>query len=153
MESAHTCVSVLKLVGMRGGSFVFTNLYLMNFLDDTLKASHDSTKMEFMWWGKTICLVFHNPHIIHLILKILPFVIQAIIIGLVVDRVVCFQYEGLGVLVLCVYKCEAFKVYFIPIEDIVLLLMVEVKHTSESWVMDLIHPSLYLYPYGVWWDF
>ena len=49
IETAHYWVFVVNLVGMRGGSFVFAKLSLMMFPDEILKASHASTKTEFMW--------------------------------------------------------------------------------------------------------
>ena len=49
MEAAHVWVCVVKLVGVRGDRFVFTNLSLMMVLTYTLKAYHTSTKTDFMW--------------------------------------------------------------------------------------------------------
>ena len=49
MEAAHAWVFVVKSLGIRGGSFVFTNLSLMMFPADILKSSYASTKTEFMW--------------------------------------------------------------------------------------------------------
>ena len=49
MEAAHAWVFVVKLVELRGGSIVFAKLSLMVFPDDILKASHASTKTEFLW--------------------------------------------------------------------------------------------------------
>ena len=49
MEAAHAWVFVVKLGGLRGGSFVFEKLSLMMLPSDILKASHASTKIEFMW--------------------------------------------------------------------------------------------------------
>ena len=54
MEAAHAWVFVVKLGGLRGGSFVFKNLSLMVLPADILKASHDSTKTDFMWWGENV---------------------------------------------------------------------------------------------------
>ena len=34
----------------------------MNFPDDILKASHDSTKIEFMWQGKKIVGPYFSIH-------------------------------------------------------------------------------------------
>ena len=48
-EAAHSWLFVDKLVGIRGGSFFFTKLSLVNFMYDTLKAYHAYTNMEFMW--------------------------------------------------------------------------------------------------------
>ena len=39
-----------------------------------------------------------------------------------------------------------------PSKKIIWSLIGEVPHTSENWVMDLIHPSISIYPYGVWWN-
>ena len=63
------------------------------------------------------CRIFQNPHIIHLIVKRLHFGIWAIIIGLVVDRVACFQDERLDVLVLQMYTCAVIKVAVMSIEE------------------------------------
>ena len=63
MYSAHDWVFVVKLGGMRGGSFVLTNMSLMNFTADTLKASHYSTKMEFMWKGKIDVIPYFSIHV------------------------------------------------------------------------------------------
>ena len=49
MEAAQAWIFVVKSVGMRGGSFVFSKLSLMVLLVEILKASHASTKTEFMW--------------------------------------------------------------------------------------------------------
>ena len=49
MEAAHAWVFVVKLGGLRGGSFFFAKLSLMMLSADILKASHASTKTEFMW--------------------------------------------------------------------------------------------------------
>ena len=51
-----------------------------------------------------------NSHILHLIVVRLQFGILDIIIGLVVDKVACFQDEGLDVLVLHMYKWAVIKV-------------------------------------------
>ena len=48
-EAEHAWVLVVKLRGMSGGSLVFTKLYLMTFSADTLKESHTSTNINFMW--------------------------------------------------------------------------------------------------------
>ena len=48
IESEHAWVFVVNPGGLRGGSFVLTNPSLITLLDDTLKMSHASTKMEFM---------------------------------------------------------------------------------------------------------
>ena len=47
---------------------------------------------------------------------ILQFGIQAIIIGLVINRVACFQDEGLGVSAIHMYKCAVIKVNVISIK-------------------------------------
>ena len=49
MEAEHDYVFVVNSGGLRGGSFIFAQLSLMIFLTDTLKSSHASAKMEFMW--------------------------------------------------------------------------------------------------------
>ena len=49
MEVAHAWEFMVKAGGLRGGSFVFTKLSLMNFTADTLKESHASTNMVFIW--------------------------------------------------------------------------------------------------------
>ena len=49
MEAAHYWVFFVKSVGLRKSSFVFTKLSLMVLMADALKASHASTKTEFMW--------------------------------------------------------------------------------------------------------
>ena len=48
MEAAHAWLFVVKLVGIRGVAF-FAKLSLMMFPYYILKASHASTKTEFMW--------------------------------------------------------------------------------------------------------
>ena len=48
LEAAHAWVFVVKLGGLRLNSIVFVNLSLMMFPSDTLKASNNSTNMEFM---------------------------------------------------------------------------------------------------------
>ena len=48
MEAAHAWVFVVNSGGVRGGIFVSTNVSLMMFPSDTLKASHAFTKTEFM---------------------------------------------------------------------------------------------------------
>ena len=49
IEAAHAWVFVVKSGELRGISFVFLKLSLMMLLDETLKASHASTKTDFMW--------------------------------------------------------------------------------------------------------
>ena len=49
MEAAHAWVFVVKLGGLRGGSFVFSKLSLMILPAGILKASHASTNMKWMW--------------------------------------------------------------------------------------------------------
>ena len=62
MEAAHAWLFVVNLVGLRGDSFVLENLSLMMFPDDTLKASHASTKTDFMWQGKNYFGPYFNIH-------------------------------------------------------------------------------------------
>ena len=51
-EASYAWAFVVNSVGMRGSRFLFTNLSLMNVMADTLKESHASTNIEFMWQGK-----------------------------------------------------------------------------------------------------
>ena len=53
-KAANSWVFVVKLIGMRGGYLFLKNLSLMVFPADTLKASLDSTNIEFMWRGKKL---------------------------------------------------------------------------------------------------
>ena len=57
-EATHDWVLVDNLWGMRGGRFVFTNIPLMLFPDDTLKPYHTSTKIKFMWGGKNFVVPY-----------------------------------------------------------------------------------------------
>ena len=50
-EAAHYWALLFKSGGLSGGSFVFTQMPLKTFSYETLKASHASTKLEFMWKG------------------------------------------------------------------------------------------------------
>ena len=61
-EVAHAWVFVVKSIGIRGSSLVFTNLSLMNFTADTLKVSHAPTKMDFMWRGKSFVVPYFRIH-------------------------------------------------------------------------------------------
>ena len=56
IEEEHAWVLIVELIILRWGRSVFTYISLAMLLEDTLKASHDSIKMEFMWWGN-ICVV------------------------------------------------------------------------------------------------
>ena len=49
MDESHAWVLVVKSVGLRGGIFVLTKLFLMVLPADSLKASYASTNMDFMW--------------------------------------------------------------------------------------------------------
>ena len=62
MESAHSWVFVVKSGGVRRISFVLKNLYLVMLMADTLKASHDSTKREFMCQGKNFSVLYFSIH-------------------------------------------------------------------------------------------
>ena len=142
-EAAHDWLFMVNLKGMRGSSLVFTNMYLVTLLDDTLKEFHAYTIIEFMWWGKNLFHhILHHPHRLHLIVMRLRFRLWAIIIGLVVERVTCFQDEGLDVLVIHMYKCAVIKVSVISIKYIFLFLTWEAPHTLDNWVTDL--SNLYL---------
>ena len=44
MEAAYAWIFIVELGGLRGGGFVFSNMYLMMLPADTLKAYHASTK-------------------------------------------------------------------------------------------------------------
>ena len=50
-EATHACIFVIMLGGLRGSRCVLAKLSLMMLPDDTLKASHVSTRTEFMWRG------------------------------------------------------------------------------------------------------
>ena len=62
MEAAHAWVFVVKLGGLRGSSFVFSELSLMMFPADILNAYHASTNMEFMWWGRNFVIPYFRIH-------------------------------------------------------------------------------------------
>ena len=47
-EASHAWVFVVKSGELRGSSLFFNNLPLMIVLDDTLKASHAPTNMDYM---------------------------------------------------------------------------------------------------------
>ena len=49
MEATHACVFVIMLGGLRGSRRVLAKLYLIMLQDDTMKASHVSTRTDFMW--------------------------------------------------------------------------------------------------------
>ena len=61
-EASNPRAFVVKLGGLRGGSFVFKKNSLMMVPDETLKASHASTKMEFMSWGNIFILPYFSIH-------------------------------------------------------------------------------------------
>ena len=48
-EEIHSLVLVKKLGGLKGVSFNFKEMSMMMFPAYTLKSSHDSTIIEFMW--------------------------------------------------------------------------------------------------------
>ena len=62
MEASHALVFVIKLGGLKGGSFVFENMSLIMLLDEILKESHASTKTEFMWRGKIFIVPYFSIH-------------------------------------------------------------------------------------------
>ena len=47
-EATHACVFGISLGGLRGGRLFLAKLSLMMLPDDTVKASHVSTRTEFM---------------------------------------------------------------------------------------------------------
>ena len=49
MEATHACVLFFVLGGLRGVIRVLAKLSLMFLPDDTMKASHVSTRKDFMW--------------------------------------------------------------------------------------------------------
>ena len=49
IDAAHAWVFVVNTGGLRVSITIFENLSLTMLPSDTLKATHESTKMEFMW--------------------------------------------------------------------------------------------------------
>ena len=67
--------------------------------DDTFKASHTSTKIDFMWWVKNfVLLYFRIQTAINSLQRLLSLPFWDIIIGLVEGWVAWFQCKGLDVL-------------------------------------------------------
>ena len=49
IEATHACVFFIVLVGLRGSRLVLAKLSLIILSADTMKASHVSTRTEFIW--------------------------------------------------------------------------------------------------------
>ena len=63
MEATHTYIFVFVFVGLRVSSWVLVKLSLMVFTADTVKDSHFSTRIEFMWRGWNLELSYFSTHL------------------------------------------------------------------------------------------
>ena len=63
VEATHACVFVIVLGGIRGARWVLAKLFLMMFPADTVKASHVSTRTEFMWRCLNLLVPYFRIHL------------------------------------------------------------------------------------------
>ena len=113
------------------------------FPADTLKAYHDSTKTDFMWWGKN----FVGPYFsIHSAFSTLYIVAWSLIEWPAFSTMGCMFLQFF-------FKWAVSKVTFVSIKEKYLIVNKGEPHKLDIWVVALIYPYLYIFPYGVWWTF
>ena len=121
---------------------------------DILKASHASIKTEFMWWGENFVVLCFSIHsLFSTLYRDFSFSFGILSLDWSLIESPAFSKKGWMFLPFIFLIVRSSKWLSYPSKKSIWLLKGEAPHTLENWVVDLIHPSLSIYPDGVWWNF
>ena len=119
---------------------------------DTLKASHDSNRMDFMWQGNIFVVPYFSIRTeFKSLRREFSLAFGPLSLGWSLMELPYFRMKDWMLWCSICISARSSKWVSYPSKITILLLKGEVLHTLENWVMALSHTYLSIYKYCVWW--